>query len=1017
MIRRIVELSLDRRFLVLLLAGLLALIGLSSSLRLPSDVLPELNAPVILAFVENPDRTAEEMEISVARPLEGAVTGLQGVERVQSLSGPGLATVIVWFDWDREFREALRQVGNAVHQIRGEFPEGTRSPVLSSAASRMNQVLEFSVDGPFSLRELRELVEYEVAPQLTAEAGVQRLIVMGGERRQLDVHLDSRRLARHGLTAADAAEFLERSSSSLAGGLLRHGPHELSVRGTSRFESVEELRRLPVPADAGTVPLSELGAVEVGNRLRRGISRVGGEEVVTAAVVKQFDANAREVIEQVKRSLDRLRPQLPEGVRVEPYYDQSELIEVSNRSLQEALVIGAAAVVAVIFLLMGDWIATLVITAVIPLAILPAFTFMELAGVGVNIMSLGGLVVALGIMIDAAIVDTENIYRHMQEEPGDARAATVAGALEVRRPILFATAVIIAVFLPVAFLPGLARRLFAPFAYTAIVTLAYGYLLSLTVTPVLAFTFLSDRPERERGTSRLMAAIEKVHRPTLRAALRHPLAALALTAAIGAAAAVGAAALPVGFLPSFDEGAVMLKAQTPPGTGLQETDRVAQRVAEVASRAPDVVRVVNRAGRPVGVEEIEGVNNSELFVELAPFDERTASLEEIEGWLRERLGDIPGTRLVVTSPLLERIEESLGGESAPLLVKVFGPDPEQLDELGRRVADAMADVPGLVDVVPEQTVGVPQLRVDVDRERAARLGLSAADVSEAAELAWGGQVVGTVLRGGRRTYPVRVRLAPDERREIGDLRRLRLPTPGGETVRLDRVASVEVARGLALVRRENGQRRTQVRAGLEGIGLDEAVDRLDRRLDELSLPEGVRVEYGGTYRQQQSLERTMLLASGVAVLLIFVLLQAGFDSAVLALLVLATIPLALIGGVAALLLTGLALNVSSMIGLLAHFGLAVQKSVLFVEQSRLERLEGRSGLAAAWRSARVRLRPVLLTATTASLAVLPIALGFGAGSELQQPMAVVLIGGLVTSTVLTVVVLPVLLHLHFRRSG
>lgn len=1017
MIRRIVELSLSRRFLVLFLAILLAAVGLSSALRLPSDVLPDLTAPVILAFVENPDRTAEEMEISVARPLEGAVTGLQGVERVQSLSGPGLATVIVWFDWDRDFFEALRQVGNAVHQLRAEFPEDTRSPILSSAASRMNQVLEFYAEGDLPRDELRELVEYEVAPLLTAEEGVQRLIVMGGERRQYEVNLDSDLLARHGLTAAEAADFIERSTASFSGGIVRHGPHELSVRGAARFQSVEDLRELAVPVADGTVTLSELGSVVVGHQIRRGISRVGGEEVVTAAVVKQFDANARTVIQSVKASLDELRPQLPEGVQIETYYDQSELIEVSNRSLQEALVIGAAAVMVVIFLLLGNWVATLIIAAVIPLAILPAFTFMELAGVGINIMSLGGLVVALGIMIDAAIVDTENIFRHMQRRPGDPRAATVTGALEVRRPIIFATAIIIAVFLPIGFLPGLAKRLFLPFAYTAIVTLAYGYLLSLTVTPVLAYTFLSGREPEERRGSRLMAVIEKVHRPALRAALRHPVAALLLTLALASGVGVAATGLPVGFLPSFDEGAVMLKAQTPPGTGLQETDRVAQRVADVASRGPDVIQVVNRAGRPVGVEEIEGVNNSELFVELEPFGERTTSLDEIESWMRQNLGDLPGTRLIVTSPLLERIEESLGGESAPLLVKIFGEDPEQLNELGRRVADVMADVPGLVDVVPEQTVGVPQLRVEVDRTRAARLGLAAADVTGAAALGYGGRVVGTVLRGGRKSFPIRVRLAPDERLAIEDLRRLRIPAPGRESVPLDRVADVELAQGLALIRRENAQRRTQVRAGLDGIGLDEAVERLQGRLAELSLPEEVRIEYGGTYRQQQSLERTMLVAAALAVLLIFLLLQTGFESAVLALLVVATIPLALIGGVVALMVTGLALNVSSMIGLLAHFGLAVQKSVLMVEQSRLEREGGRSALGAAWRGAVVRLRPVLLTAATASLAVLPIALGFGAGSELQQPMAVVLIGGLVTSTVLTVLVLPVLLHFQLAREG
>lgn len=1016
MIRRTVEFSLRHRFVVLSLALLVALLGLLSATRLPSDVLPDLTAPVILVFVENPGRSAQEMETTVSRPLEGVVRGLYGVERVQSLSGPGLSSLIVTFGWNHDFFQALRQVSTAVSQLQASFPPGTLPPVLSSAASRMNQVMELYLTGPVSTRKLREIGDYTLAPALTSVAGVQKVIVMGGEKKQYQVRLDPSAVAEHGLTVDGVARAVHDAAQIFSGGLLEHGATELPIRGDARIHSLEELRELRISTPSGaSVPLSELGDVTVGSALRRGISTVGGHEVVTAAIVKQFGVNTREVVGRVREQLAQLRPQLPEGVRLHVYYNQSDLIRISNRSLEEALLIGSGAVMLVIFLLLGDWVATLLITAVIPLAVLPAFLFMQLAGITINTMSLGGIIVALGIMIDAAIVDTENIFRHLQGSPEDAFRATVEGSLEVRRPVVFATLIIVAVFLPIFFLPGLADRIFTPFAFTAIATIAFGFLLSLTATPALAYTFLPGRASRVGRESPVLRLLGRIFRPALDFAFRHPWPVLGATAALAAVTLLVATGLPVGFLPEFDEGAIMLKAQTPPGTGLAETDRIARRVAAVAATAPDVAEVVSRAGRPEGTEDIEGVNNSEIFVGLVPFGRRTRSTEDIRAWLRRKLDPLPGTRMVVTSPLVERIEESLGGATAPFNLKIFGNDPAELADISKRAARAMASIPGFVDIVPEQVVGTPQLQVEPDREALARYDVSEAEVARTVETAFRGTKVGTILEQGRKSFPIQVRLEPADRDEVGDLRQLTVPSRQGRAVPLRLLARVHVAEGPALIRREAGQRRTQIRAGLSGVGLERAVSELRSKLDSLHLPADVRLEFGGSYQAQQELKRSMLLAAGLSVLLIFLLLQAGFDSVLQAVIVLATIPLGLIGGVLALWITGLSLNVASMVGLLAHFGLAVQKSVLLVEHANHERSEGRTSLAAAWRSAVVRFRPVLMTASAASLAVLPVALGYGAGSELQQPMAVVLIGGLVTSTLLTLLVLPLLLRPSLAR--
>lgn len=1012
MIRRIVLFSLSHRFLVLAVTLLATALGAVAVTRIPADVLPDLNAPVVLVFVENPGLAPQEMEALVARPLEAAVRGLPGVEIVRSQSSQGLTSVIVQFAWESDFYRILQQVGTAAAQAQGAFPPGTRAPVLSSATSRLNQVLEFYLTGDLAARDLREVADYDVRFGLLGIPGVQRVLTMGGEVRQYDAAVRLDALAAYGVSLGDVERAIQRSNLNFAGGFLVTGAQELTIRGLGRLRDLDDLGDVRVATVSGRpVLLRHLATVREGSAIRRSSATIDDRVAVTGTVVKQNGTDTRPIIAAVQRTLASISQQLPPGVTLRTFYSQSQLIDASLANLREALLIGGAAVVLAIWLLVGDWVLTLVIAAIMPLSVIITFAVMWISGVGLNTMSLGGIAVGLGIMIDAAIVYTENIYRHLQQTPGDPFWSTLDASLEVGRPVAFATLIIIGVFLPVLFLQGIAGRLFAPFAFTVVVTIALGYVLSLTVTPVLSYSILPSRAAHASHRSPLLTWVERRYAPLLTGSLARPNRVITVSLILVALTVLTVRSVGFDFLPSWDEGALMVKVQTPPGTRLDVTDQLARRAAAIAARGPDVEQVVVRAGRPEGGEDIEGVNVSESWVRLVPFNRRRASISTIREWMRDSLAAIVGARVIVTAPLVERIEESLGGATAPLAVRVVGDNLDSLGAAQQRLAQIMATVHGVVDVNTEPAAGITQINVAVDRGRAARYGLDPEDVAEAVELAYEGRRVSSVLQGQRKEYGVFLRLRDEDRADVEDLGRLPIPLPGGLHIRLDQVANVSLSLGPAEIRRDNGERRVQVTANLAGTDLATAVARIRARLPDLRLAAGYRVLFGGSYENQKQIQRALLAALLGSALAIFIVLHSAFGSGRQAGLMLLAVPLALCGGILALFITGITLNVSSLIGLLALFGLAIQTAVLLMQYANDARDRGLQPQDAARTAGQVRLRPVLMTAASASLAVLPLAVGFGAGAELQQPMAIVLIGGLVTSTLLTLLLLPALYRL------
>jgi len=1114
LLNRVIETSIRNRLLVAFGILLASALGFLSYRALETDLFPDLSSPVITVIVENPGLAAQEGETLVARPLESAFRGLPNVVRVRSESEVGVVTVRTEFRFGTDYYLARQLLAERLATAARNFPEGTEAPVLSSAASRLGEVMQFYVarapaehgpktpieiashhdehggehgeagtpcgeaaepheehdehaEGehedadesgheadehpransdadaapaapagpavdPAALaaataeseanKELKETADYLIRYKLQTVPGIIRITSHGGERRQYEVTLNPERMRSYGVSLDDVVKALSESNENFSGGFITRTATEMDVRGLGRITSLEDVGQVVVAVrDNVPVLVRDVAEVRDGSAIRRGVARVDGKEAVVMTVAKQFGSDTLSVVDRARKALHELEPYLPAGVRVRVMFDQSELIGVATRTLEEALLVGGIAVVLVIFLFLGNVRSTLVAAVTIPVAVVISFVFLKVAGVSLNIMSLGGLAVGLGIMVDAAIVDTENIFRHLKARPDEPLLATLGGASEVRRPAAYSTAIIIAVFLPLLFLSGLEGKILAPFAITVVVLMAVGLALSLTLTPALCYTLLRKVAPRLEEESWLARQCDKVYEPVLRASLRRPLAAVASALGIFVLSLVSLPFLGTELLPKMDEGAILVSMNTPSGTSLGETDRVASQVTRILEGGPDIAAVVQPVGRAEGSEDPMPVTNSEVFLQLVPREKREHTIPEIESWVRERLEAIPGLSVELTTPLQMRIDESISGTSAALAVKVFGGDLETLATKGAEVKEIVEKVPGVVDVKLEQLEGIPQAVIAVDRARAARYGLNPGEVGHSVEALLGGLEVTTVLKDQLKEYPVVVRLPEQSRDDPAKLAALMIDTPTGAKVPLSDVADVRVQRGPATIKREDQVRRIQVTMNVEGRDVGSVVADIEKGLKGLRLPSGYFVSYGGGYERQQELAGQLSAVFVVSALLVFILLYLAFRSIWQALLIVATIPLALAGGFLALWVTGTTLNVSSLIGLLAHFGLSVQKGLIMVEYVNQLRADGHPLREALYRGAHTRMRPVLMTASAAGLGVMPIAIGWGAGAELQQPMAIALVGGLVTSTILTLVALPALYEIaegwHLRLQS
>ena len=1009
MTQRIMTAAFARPAFTILVVLVAAGFGAVSFQQLRRDVFPDLSAPVFNVIVQNAAMGAEELEASVAIPMETALAGLPEVRRLRSSSQLGVSQITVEFEPESDYYRARQLVAERVGQVTGELPPGTDTPLLSSLTGRLNEILEFTLEtegGAVDLMTLRDLAEFEIKNRLLAVPGVAAVERLGGYLRQFQVLIDPTRMSARNVTLDEVLHAVEDSNVNASGGFVTQGGTEWAVRAVGRVATVEELRTTVVAIrERVPVMLGDIADVREAAAIRRGVAHRLAGEVVSCRVVKQFGADTVTVAAAVREALADINTSLPEGVTLRMVYDQSDLVGSALGGVSRAILIGAGLVVVVLFVLLGNWRAALLVTFTLPLTLALSGLLLRFAGIGINTMTLGGLAIAVGLLVDAAIIMTENIVHHLQQHPDEPRRdVALRAAQQVGRPILFATLIVVAVFVPLFAMTGIEGRMYRPLAAAVVAALGASLLLALTLVPVAAAMLLRPpRPDAPEDVW-LIRRIKRIYAPALDAAMRRPgwvqIATIAITLPVlGLATVVGS-----DFMPQLDEGAFLLQTVMPPDTALDEVDRINHRVEDVLRKFGDVEDVVRRTGRAERTEDPMPHVVSDVLVVLKT--ERSLSLEALEADMREALESVPGVSILFTTPLGMRIDEGLGGTPADLSVRVFGADLDELARLGAEVQRVMSGVAGIADLRVEAVTGLPQLRVSVDRDAVARTGLTPGDVIRALRVGMVGDEVSEVWVGQRR-YDLVVRLADSARNSATAIRNLRLDGHDGTSIPINQVARVEEVLAPGTIRREGGNRRIAVEATVTGRDLGSTAAEVRARVGaEVELPAGYFVEVGGRVEQQERATQSLTIAIAAALIAVFALLYLALGSFAETAVILATLPSALVGGILALLIAGETWNVSSLVGLIGLFGIAVQNSLVLVAQTRGLIAEGLPFREALREASIGRVRPKLMTALTAILGLLPLLVLRMHGTEIERPLAIVMIGGLVTSTLFTLLALP-----------
>ena len=1035
----LVQQSLRHRWLVLGLAvGLIAL-GLQGLRELPVDVFPELSAPTVTVVTEATGMAPEEVEILVTFPIESAVNGSPGIRRLRSVSADGISVLWAEFEWGTDVYRARQVVAERLQRL--ELPDQVARPELGPISSILGEItfvamtVDPEVAGPgsddaesanqISARELRRLAETLVQRNLLAISGVAQVVPIGGAVRQLQVTVRPTALAEQGVSLGEVADAVSRASRSPAAGFHVEGGQELLVRGLGRAQRPEEIASTTVRTRDG-VPLrvADLATVAWGDEPARGTASYRGRPAVVLSVQKQPEANTLDLTAEIDRTLARLQSTLPPGVVLESEnFRQADFIEVAIGNVAEALRDGAILVVVVLALFLGSLRTTLISALAIPLSLVVGVLVLQALGLGLDTMTLGGLTIAIGLLVDDAIIAVENIFRRLRQEhalpEGERRSAiqvVAAATYEVVSPMLFATLVIVLVFLPLFVLPGLEGRLLRPLGIAFIAALAASLLVALTVTPVLSAWLVRGSKTLEAREPWLMRTLRGVYRGVLDRSLRHRrwvlvLALLAVVAAVAWVPGLGRS-----FLPPFNEGALTISVVSPPGVPLADSDRLGGQVEAALLTFPEVISTSRRTGRAERDEHVQGVNASEIEVVLEPLG-HGQSKDALVAAMRREVAKIPGVTVSFGQPISHRIDHMLSGSKTNLAIKVAGPDPAVLRGIASRLTDVVSTVPGIVDLSNQEQAAIPQLVVDFDRAALARHGLHPADLSQAVEALFQGLVVGEVVEGGVASS-VAVRFPEGLRSHPEQLESLPVTTPAGDVLPLAAVADVRRTLGPSMVRREDVQRVAMITANIEGADLAGTVERVRQAVDgQVEIPRGYVLSYGGQFEEAVRSGRD-LAGLALAILVgIYVLLLVEFGNHRDTLIVLVNLPLALIGGVVAVELGGGVLSVATMVGFITLFGIAARNGVLLVSNYQRLVAAGVPVEEAVRRGSLERMAPILMTALTAGLALVPLVLAAGApGSEIQSPMAQVILGGLVSSTVLNLIVVPVL-YLGSRGDG
>jgi cobalt-zinc-cadmium resistance protein CzcA len=1014
MLNKIVEAALRYKVLVLVAFTLMILLGIRAWRELPVDAFPDVTPVQVNIYTESPGLAAEDVEKLLTTPVETAMAGLAGVEEIRSVSLFGLSYVSVNFKDDVDIYFARRLVGEKLLEAKERIPAGYGEPAMGPNTSGLGQVFWYTIesaDKRFSNMDLRTLHDWNVRLKLRTASGVDDVTSWGGEEKQYQVLIHPDRLIKYGISLKTVMETLTANNRQVGGQYLNIGREQYLVRGLGMVTSVQDIGNVVVATREGTaIYVRDIADVKEGPALRSGAVTKDGKEVVLGMALQRIGENAQSVVEAVKQKLTIVQQSIPKDVTINPIYDRTELVEKAVGTAESALVEGSILVAIILFLFLGEIRSALVVIVALPLAMLISFMLMREWGLSANLMSLAGLAVGIGMMVDGAVVMVENGFRLLSHQVGKAVNKThviLTAAHEVVNPVAFAILIIIVVFMPLFSLTGLEGKLFKPMALTITFAMVGSLLLTMTLVPVLSALIL--KPKEEKDTW-IVRQAKRLYLPLLDRALDAKKK--VIVAALVALAATLALIPFLGkeFMPTLQEGGIMYRVTTIPSTSLEESIRLSNQLEATLKQFPQTESAIAMIGRAEKGETAD-VNYMEILVNLKPennWPERISVPELSEAMQKKLEATAPNAVISATQPIQMRIEELISGVRATLALKLYGEDLTTLDRLSEQIKVVLGQVPGVSDLSLEANKGKPQLIVQVDRDAAARYGVNADDILEMVQTGIGGKAVSTLIDGTKR-FDIQVWLAPAFRDSVKAIGDITIRSETGALVPLSTVAKIDLDEGYSFVRREQLQRYAVIQMDVQGRDVDGFVKDAEAKIrQQVKLPDGYVIEWGGAFENQQRAMAKLALIVPLTIGLIFILLYTAFNSLTYATLIIANVPFATIGGVIGLFLTGQYLSVPSAIGFIAVFGVAMLNGIVLVSFLNEQRERGLSIREAVRQGAALRLRPVLMTASIAIFGLVPMLLSSGVGAETQRPLATVVVGGLFSSTALTLLLLPLL---------
>jgi cobalt-zinc-cadmium resistance protein CzcA len=1015
-----VVLLLKNRLLVGLGTVVLIAAGILAWRHLPIDAFPDVTNTQVMILSKAAGLAAVDVEQRVSYPIEQVMRGLPRVKQVRSLSKAGLSQVVIVFVDGVDTYWTRQVVFERLSMAREQLPPGVE-PELGPISTGLGEIFQYTLEGDgTSAIDLRTVQDWIVAPLLKPIPGVNEVNSFGGEVKQYQVLVSPEKLLKYDLTVGQVVEAVEQGNANAGGGVLVRGWEQLYMRGVGLIKDIPDIERIVLKSkDGAPVYLQDVADVVIGAEPRQGaVSRDGKGEVVAGMIIMLKGENSKNVVDRVKEAVAKIRDTLPEGVRLNVFYDRTSLIEACIKTVVDALLEGGIFVIIILFLFLAELRTALIVVVSLPLTFLITFIIMGSANISSNLMSLGGLAFSVGMVVDASIVVVENVRRHLAHgnQETDKRQVVAAALVEVARPVAFSVLIIAIILVPLFTLQGIEGKMFAPLAATMLIALMVSLGVALVVVPVMAETFLKQTPEKEFGfIRRLQAAYGRL----LGRAVRRPKVTLGISGGVLLASLALLPFVGTEFMPPLDEGSIAVNVVRLPNASLDGSVKVATFIEQRLRRFPEVETVVSKTGRAEISEDPMGPEQTDVFIMLKPRKQWSAGRNKaalVEAIQRE-LAQIPGLRFSFSQPIALRVNELISGVKSDLAVKVFGPDLEVLKQFADRAAATMGGIEGARDVKVEQVSGMSQLDVVIDREAVARHGIKIADVNATIETAIAGRKATTLIEGQRR-FAVVVRFPETARRDVPEIERLLVTAPGGERVPLAQIADFQMVEAPAQVSRENGMRRVVAEVNIRGRDLGGFVSEMQTRLAPLvkGLPSGYHVEYGGQFENQQRAMRQLAIVIPVALLLIMVLLYMALGSIWNALLVLLNLPFALVGGVVAVVAFQMPVSVSAAVAFIVLLGIAVQNGVVLVAFFRQLREQGESVADTVMKGCALRFRPLLMTALTSFIGHLPMLYATGSGADIQKPLAVVVMGGLVTSTLLTLIVLPTLYALSARHT-